>query len=131
MNIFFDTNVLLDIALRREPHFAPSEALFTDAIKHHVCYLSWHTISNLSYILGRCESPQVALEFVEQITNICRIAPVEHSDFSVALDYNNGDLEDAMQIACALAVNAQTIVSRDASGFAKSPIPVTNPSYTT
>ena len=113
MNIFFDTNILLDVALRREPHFAESQAILSDSIQNHTCVLSWHSISNLAYIT--------------EVTKVCTIAPVEHKDFTVALEHNGGDLEDAMQIASALAVQAETIVTRDPKGFTKSPIALTNP----
>jgi len=127
MKIFFDTNVLLDVALRREPHFAKSYTILSDAIKNHTCFLSWHSISNLAYILGRLETKEDALTFIQEISKVCRVAPVEHGDLAVALKHNSGDLEDAMQIASALAVQAEAIVTRDPRGFKKSPITLVNP----
>lgn len=124
MNIFFDTNVLLDVALRREPHFAQSKAVLTDAIKNHTCFMSWHTVSNLSYLLGKLESKVEAKRFIQNISSICRIAAVKHEDLKVAFQYDNGDFEDAMQIASALACNAEYIVTRDPGGFTKSPVPI-------
>ena len=127
MNIFFDTNILLDVALRREPHFAESQAILSDSIQNHTCFLSWHSISNLAYIMGKIETQEAALTFITEVTKVCTIAPVEHKDLTVALEHNGGDLEDAMQIASALAVQAETIVTRDPKGFTKSPIALTNP----
>ena len=127
MNIFFDTNILLDVALRREPHFSKSHAVLSNAIQNHTCFLSWHTISNLAYIMGRIETNEDALNFITEITKVCTIAPVEHKDLAVAFQHNGGDLEDAMQIASALAVQAETIVTRDPRGFSKSPITLINP----
>lgn len=46
---------------------------------------------------------------------------------AIAFEHNAGDLEDAMQIASALSVGADMILTRDNSGFTKSPIPVTTP----
>jgi len=127
MNIFFDTNILLDVALRREPHFERSQAVLTDAIEHHTCFLSWHTISNIAYIMERIESKEDALTFIKEITKVCTIAPVEHKDLAIAMQHNSGDLEDAMQIASAIAVQAETIVTRDPGGFSKCPISLANP----
>ena len=128
MKLFFDTNVLLDVALRREPHFSKSQAILEDAIQNHTCFLSWHTISNISYIMGKIESKKSALTFIEAITKVCKIAPIEHNDFAVALKHNSGDLEDAMQVAAALATQSESIVTRDPRGFSKSPIPLIDPS---
>ncbi len=128
MRIFFDTNVLMDVALRREPHFERSRKVLEDAIENHTCFLSWHTVSNLAYLVSKIESEKVALEFIENLTKSCRIAPVEHKDLKVAFEHHGNDFEDAMQIASALSVNADTIVSRDQTGFSQSPISITNPS---
>jgi len=127
MKIFFDTNVLLDVALRREPHFTKSYEILSEAIENHACFLSWHTVSNLAYILGRLETKEDALTFIQEITKVCAIAPVEHKDLAIALAHSSGDIEDAMQIASALAVQAETIVTRDPRGFTKSPITLVNP----
>ena len=127
MRIFFDTNVLLDVALGREPFCEQSLAVLKDAIENHVCFLSWHTVSNLSYILERLETADRALTFIQEITKVCSVAPVGHGDLAIAINHNGGDFEDAMQIACAMAVNAEVIVTLDSSGFAKSPIALLNP----
>ena len=127
MRIFFDTNILLDVALRRAPYFENSHAILSDAIENHTCFMSWHTVSNLAYILAKLETKEDALTFIQEITKVCTIAPVEHKDLAVALQHDSGDLEDAMQIASALAVQAETIVTRDPRGFSKSPITLVNP----
>ena len=126
MILFFDTNILLDVALRREPHFEKSHAVLTEGFVNHSCFMSWHTVSNLAYILEKFEGAKNALEFIENMAGVCRIAPVQHEDLLTAFQYKQGDFEDAMQIAAALACDAEMIVTRDATGFSKSPIPVTN-----
>lgn len=124
MNVFFDTNVLLDVALRRQPHVVRSQAVLTDAIEKHICFMSWHTVSNIFYILGKIEGEERALLFIREISKVCRIATIGHDDLQVAFKYDGGDFEDAMQIACALACHADIIVTRDPSGFVKSPVRV-------
>ena len=127
MKLFFDTNILLDIALRREPFLESSKAVFADGISNHQCLVSWHSISNLSYIIGKIESDAVALEFIKYLVSVCQIAPVQHQNIAAAFEFNNGDFEDAMQIASAVSSEADLIVTRDSGGFEKSPIPVTAP----
>jgi hypothetical protein len=41
--------------------------------------------------------------------------------------FSGPDFEDDLQIACALQVNVDAIVTRDPRGFAASPIPVLTP----
>jgi hypothetical protein len=60
------------------------------------------------------------------LTKVRKVASVEQKDLAVALELNSGDLEDAMQIASALSVQAETIVTRDPRGFANSPITLVN-----
>ncbi|MCP5523989.1 MAG: hypothetical protein H7A46_20825 [Verrucomicrobiales bacterium] len=66
-------------------------------------------------------------EFIRNIAAVCRVASVGHTDLQIAFLHNQGDFEDAMQIASALACGAEAIVSRDPGGFSKSPIPILNP----
>lgn len=127
MRLFFDLNVLLDVALRREPHFLASDRILADSIANHSCFLSWHTISNISYILGKIEGGVTALNFIRNITSVCQGAPVEHSDLANAFRYNHNDFEDSMQIASAISCNAEFIITRDPGGFSKPPIPIMNP----
>lgn len=127
MNLFFDTNILLDVALRRAPHFARSAAILKEAIENHSCFMSWHTVSNVSYIVEKLEGREAALLFIRNVSSVCRIAPVCHSDLEVAFRHDGGDFEDAMQIASALACQAEMIVTRDPAGFCESPIPLATP----
>lgn len=89
--------------------------------------MSWQTVSNIDYILGKLEGKQESLTFIEEIEKVCKIAPVDHQDISTAIKYNNDDLEGTMQIASTIAVQSDTIVTRDPRGFVKSPILITNP----
>lgn len=111
MNLFFDTNILLDVALRRAPFFDRSHGVLLDAVDHHVCFLSWHTLSNIYYILTKLEGKEDALSFIRHLCEFCRIASVAHEDINVAFKYDSGDFEDAMQIACALSCKADLIVT--------------------
>ena len=63
-------------------------------------------------------------QIIQHIASVCRIAPVEHSDLDLAFRHDGGDFEDAMQIASALACDAELIVTRDPSGCSKSPLPL-------
>lgn len=127
MNLFFDTKVPLDVALRSEPHFSRSQAVLVDAIQNHVCYMSWHTVSNIAYIMAKLEGGEAALTFFKNIVQVCTIAPVKHNDLAVAFEHYSGNLEDAMQMAAALAVQAEMIITRALRGFSQSPIPLANP----
>lgn len=127
MNLFFDTNVLLDVALRREPFYQKSEEILRDSLCAHACFLSWHTISNLFYIITRQRTEQDGLEFICFLEKTFTVAPVKNEDLGIALAYYESDFEDAMQIACAVAIDADLIITRDQTGFSLSPIQVVSP----
>ena len=128
MRIFFDTNILLDIAIREAKEPDSFAALKLCIEQRHESFLSWHTLSNLSYLISRTEGEKEATIFIEDILNTCTVAKVGHEDALLALQYNNGDLEDALQISSAIACGASLIITRDGGkGFKKSPIPTYTP----
>lgn len=128
MHVFFDTNILLDIATRKSD-FPDSFEVYEHCIeKGYSCFISWHTLSTISYLLAKTVGHDQSNLFLQALLDTCQVASVGHDDALVAFDYDNGDLEDALQIASALSCEASLIISRDGGrGFQKCPLPVSLP----
>jgi predicted nucleic acid-binding protein len=128
MRLLVDTDVLLDIALKRDPFFAASAKLL-DRGQSLTCDLgiSWHTASNFYYIASRLGTSEQAVSFLYDLSRLVEIAPTESSHLRVAAKTGLADFEDAMQVAAALAFGADRIVTRNLKDFKKSPIPAVAP----
>jgi predicted nucleic acid-binding protein len=124
MKFFIDSDVLLDVVLKRKPHFEASSKVLDLAEAHPgSAAVSWHGLANLHYICkgGAERVIRELLEFVE----VPRVGRIEMRE---ALDLEMGDLEDAMQVATALVFGAQTILTRNLPDYEKSPIKAMSPS---
>ena len=117
-----DTDVLLDVALRRPKFFSGSADVLRWAERGGQAAIAWHSISNCAYLLedeGRV--------FLKMLLSIVDVAPVAAKEAYRALDLPMKDLEDAMQAAAALAWGADCIITRNLVDYRKSPIPAVDP----
>jgi predicted nucleic acid-binding protein len=122
MRILIDTDVVLDVALARQPHLAASADVLRWAETHGTAAVSWHTLPNCAYLLKNS-----GRSFLEHLLALVHVAQVGTAEARRALHLPFGDLEDAFQAASALAWQADFIVSRNLRHFAKSPVPALSP----
>lgn len=121
MRVLIDTDVLLDVALAREPHLSASLAVLEWAEHGGSAAVAWHSLANCSYLLkgGR--------GFLEGLLGLVEVAPVGSQDAKVAMGLPMKDLEDAFQAASALAWNADFIVTRNLPDYRQSPVKAVSP----
>ena len=102
MRVLIDCDVLLDVALAREPFLDDSAEILRWAEAGGDAAVAWHSLSNCAYLLkggGR--------GFLERLLRIVEVAPVATADAKRALDLPMTDVEDAFQAAAALAWKAE------------------------
>ncbi|MCU0552510.1 MAG: PIN domain-containing protein [Leptolyngbya sp. Prado105] len=129
MRILFDTNILLDAILRREPFTADAafliRAVGADQIKG---FVSATTLTDIYYVVRRqTKSVEMAMNAVTDILDIMEVCTVDRHVLEQAILSNQSDFEDAVQIACAIAFGLDAIVTRDVAGFTDSAIQVLSP----
>lgn len=127
--ILLDTDVILDVALGREPHVDASAALL-DLLERrpYRAFVSWHTLSNLHYLLRPARGGGDAREFLRDLTSVALVAPTDTGDFRFGAGLPLRDLEDAMQVAAARACGARFIATRNVKDYRGSPVPARTPS---
>jgi predicted nucleic acid-binding protein len=112
-----DTDVLLDVALNREPHAQASAAVLRWAESGGSAAVAWHTLTNCAYLLKRDGRP-----FLERLLQLVEVAPVGGADARRALQLPMNDIDDAFQAAAALAWGADVIVTRNLADYRRSPV---------
>ncbi len=116
--VLFDTNIILDFALQRQPWLTDSEQIIYFAEQKHIIgYVSASTISDLYYIIRKSKGKELALEFLVNLTTICQIAGVDNSVISMALKMNFKDFEDAIQYSTAIINHLDAIATRNPQDF--------------
>jgi predicted nucleic acid-binding protein len=126
--VLFDTNVLLDVLLRRQPHFgASARALDAVAKGQAEGFVSGHAVATLAYLLqrqlGKARGKAVLLDLLAHL----QIAPVTDRGVRQALAGTFADLEDAICHAAAEEVGVALIVTRNTRDFAGGSIPAVSP----
>lgn len=123
MRILIDTDVLLDVALIREPHAEQSTAVLRWAEAGGDAAVAWHSLANCAYLLRARGRP-----FLSELIQIIEVAPASTADARRALALPMADLEDAFQAAAALAWGANAIVTRNIADYRRSPVDALTPS---
>lgn len=128
MKLLVDINVLLDVILERKNHMAESAAVL-DAIEDGRAegYVSSHAITTIHYIVAKANGGTAAVMAISDLLDLCDVVAVNEDDFRRALALGLKDFEDAVQVAAALQVGADYLVSRNEKDYRKSPVGVRSP----
>ena len=129
MKIFLDTNVLLDIFMRREPYYdASAQVVYACERGQFTGGFTTLSACNIVYALRKQLGSAQTIEAIRRLVGI--IEPIGTSVASLlqSLENPQTDFEDTVQSKCALEWNADSIITRDKSGFASCTIPVLTPS---
>jgi predicted nucleic acid-binding protein len=121
MKLLIDTDVLLDVALGREPHVQASAAVLKWVEAGGKAAVASHSIANCAYLLKN------ARPFLRALMQIVDVAPVGKNEGRRALDLPMTDLEDALQVAAAESWGADLIITRNLRDYRRSPIKAISP----
>ena len=127
-SVLYDTNVILNVLLKREPYFLASAGAL-DAVAHGKVkgYISGHTITTFAYLLqrklGSAKTRTVLAGFLSKML----VAPVTDASIRQALVGKFSDFEDAVTHAAAREAGVSLIITRNIRDFSNAEIPVILP----
>ena len=99
MKVLLDTNIIIDVALEREPYFGDSETVLSLVELGQIeGYISASTFSDLYYIIRKDKGRDLTLEFLRDIASFRQIATVDGAAITMALAANFRDFEDAIHM---------------------------------
>lgn len=126
--ILIDTDVLIDVALDRQPFSgAASELLDRLQTGPKRAFVAWHTLSNFYCLVVPARGAPDARTFLTELTRFVAVAECGTEAVAYAARLPMADFEDAMQVAAARASGARFVVTRNARDFRRSPIPAITP----
>ncbi len=128
MNVLFDTNVVLDALLDREPWAEAAVALF-DCIESGglIGHLGATTVTTIHYIARRNVGAGAADEMMKDLLRLFAVAPVNRAVLEGALALGFDDFEDAVLHEAGRLAGVRAIVTRDPSGFRAATLRVYDP----
>lgn len=117
MKLFIDTNIFLDLILKRENY---KEALLIfNAIEKNIYegFVLDITLLNIDYIAKK--QVKDVRTFLYLINNNFQIVGASNELFNEALNLKNSDLENNLQYICAKKMSCDLIISNDKDFYSK------------
>ena len=129
MRVFLDTNVMIDLIIKRQPFFTEVAEIVTFAEKNKIeLFTSSLSFVNTFYVASKVNSKELVLETLKKFRIICDVTIIDELNIDKSLISDFEDFEDAVQYNSALYHNCNYILTRDKKGFEKSKIVVMTPS---
>ena len=129
MKVLLDTNIVLDVLLKREPFFEDAQKVFVAAKWEDVDeYISASTITDIYYIAQRTMRDDAKTRtLIKNLLTVVHIATVSQTEIHYAIDLPWKDFEDSVQYSVALLNSMDGIITRDRKGYHSSELPVWSP----
>ncbi len=128
MRALFDTDVVLDLVLDREPFVEAAAALFESHEQGRVDgYISGITLVNVFYVARKIKGSGGARRAVEELLATLNVCPLDQTALENAQRLAFTDYEDAVQHACAIAGNLDAIVTRNLDDYKNASLLVFTP----
>jgi len=128
VKVLFDTNVIVDLLLEREPHAHDAAKLFSRAdagkIDGLICATS---VTTVHYLCHRSLGRAGARRALAALLSMLEIAPINRTVVDSALSSKVTDFEDAVISEAARHAGADVVVTRNARDFRKSSVPTHTP----
>ena len=128
MKILIDTNIAIDVLLKRQPFLASSVQVLGLSKLGITLFLSASTITDIYYIVRKStNNKKTAMTLIKDLLENIDIAAVTGNEIRQAISLDWGDFEDAVQYAAGETIAVDYIVTRNKSDFASSVLPVVSP----
>ena len=127
-NIFLDTDVILDISIKREMDIKDSVKLI-NLIENGLFkgFTSSIIFSNIYYIQRKLIGHEISINFLRNLRKLLTVLNVDDLIINKALESEFKDFEDAIQYFTAIENNMDYIITRNINDYKYSKIPVYTP----
>lgn len=128
MKILFDTNVVLDVLLAREPFVGVAAQLLSLADERRIQgVVSAATVTTIHYLATKAVSRRKARKHIKELLAIFEVGPVDRNVLVSALDIGLLDYEDTVLHEVARAAGVAGIVTRNAKDFSGATVTIYTP----
>ena len=128
MKVLFDTNVVLDVLLSREPYLDNAIALF-DAVEKQIIqgYLCATTITTVDYLATKALGKAGSKIAIGKLLELFVIAEVNRRTLTAALSSDFSDFEDAVLFHAGFDAGVDNVVTRNGKDFKTAELPIYSP----
>jgi predicted nucleic acid-binding protein len=128
VKVLFDTNVVLDVVLDRQPFRETAAQLLARVERRELTgFLGATTLTTLYYLVAKVSGKATARATIRDLLGIFQVATVDREVLSRAVDSPLGDFEDAVLAEAGMSQTVDAVVTRDPDGFRNSGLSVLSP----
>ena len=128
MRVLFDTDVVLDLLLDRQPFSTPAADLFSRVERGEIRdFLCATTVTMIHYLAAKVIGTGRARAEVRRLLTLFDVAPLNRTVLEAALLGAFADFEDVVIYEAARHVDAQALVTRNTRDFKQASFLYTNP----
>ena len=126
MKLLIDTNIVLDVLLKREPFCTDAVRVLNLAGRSDIEeYVSASAITAIYYVAYRMIRDKVIVKsLINQLLKIVSVAGVSEKEIQMSLELEWNDFEDSVQYSVAMISQMDGIVTRNLNDYKKSEIPI-------
>jgi len=128
MNLFVDTNILLDVLANRKPFYAAAARIWSMAERSDVqAFISAISFNNIYYILRKAAGRPKAMESLRVLRDIFEVVQLDSKILNQALDAEIDDFEDAVQFYSAVRARARYLLTWNPDDFPEGTVSIITP----
>lgn len=128
MKILFDTNVVLDVLLSREPYLTDAVSLFTAVENKQIqAYLCATTITSIEYLCAKNIGKNPARQAIGTLLELFVVAEVNQKILLAAIASGFADFEDAVLYQAGVYSGVDGVVTRNGKDFRLAELPIYTP----
>jgi len=129
LKILFDTNVVLDVLLNREPNAVEAIKLFS-AVENKIIhgFLCATTITTIDYLCTKAIGRKPAKQAINALLELFFIAEVDRNVLIAAIESDFSDFEDAVLYQAGVHACVDGFVTRNSKDFILAELPIYTPS---
>jgi predicted nucleic acid-binding protein len=116
--LFVDSDIILDLLCKREPHYAFAATVFTLADYRELSLKTTSVVyANVFYILRKILGIEKAKEYLRMLRLIVGVLPVDEKIIDLALNSSFSDFEDGLQYYTARENQISILLTRNIKDY--------------
>ena len=129
MRVLIDTNVILDVLLKRSPFYEAAIEVLKLSVREDIQeFVSASAITHIYYIAYKnMRDKAVVRELLKKLLLIVSVAGVSEEEIQKALELGWKDFEDSVQYSVALLNEMNGLITRNVKDYSSSEIQVWEP----
>ena len=126
--VFTDSDVILDILCKREPHYEYAAQVFSLADTRQLrLYTTPLVVANVYYILRKAIGIEKAKEALRKLRLLMHIIAIEEQEIDLALNSPFSDFEDALQYYTAVRHHIDMLLTRNIKDYKEKALIIQTP----